>query len=121
MELGTVAHKMVLGSGPEIVVVDAANWMTKAAKEQRDAARLAGKVPLLPDDYQRAKAMADAVLSHPLAGALFNPDHGSAERSLFWEDPLTGVMLRLPARLAAVPRRSWAAVHHRGPEKLRVR
>ena len=78
MELGTVAHKMVLGSGPEIVIVDAANWMTKAAKEQRDAARLAGKVPLLREDYKRAKAMADTVLSHPVAGALFNPDHGSA-------------------------------------------
>jgi hypothetical protein len=94
MELGTVAHKMVLGSGPGIVVVDAANWMTKAAKEQRDAARLAGKVPLLRKDFERAQVMADAVRAHPTAGALFSPGSGLPERSLFWEDPLTGVMLR---------------------------
>lgn len=94
MDLGTVAHKMVLGSGPEIVVVDAANWMTKAAKEQREAARMAGKVALLRDDYARAKAMANAVLSHPIAGGLFSPACGQAERSLFWPDPQTGIMLR---------------------------
>lgn len=94
MDLGTVAHKMVLGSGPEIVVVDAANWMTKAAKEQREAARLAGAVALLRDDYGRALAMANAVRAHPVAGALFHPGTGTPERSLFWEDPATGITLR---------------------------
>ena len=94
MDLGTVAHKMVLGSGPEIVIVDAANWMTKAAKEQREAARMAGRVALLRDDYMRAEVMTAAVRSHPVAGALFHPDAGMPERSLFWKDPATGLMLR---------------------------
>jgi PDDEXK-like domain of unknown function (DUF3799) len=97
MDLGTVAHKMVLGSGPEIVVVDAANWMTKAAKEQREAARQASKVALLAGDYARAQAMANAVRSHPIAGALLHPDAGTPEQSLFWQDRATGIMLRARA------------------------
>jgi len=57
LDFGTAAHSMVLGSGQEIVVVDADNWQTKAAREQRDSIREAGKTPILAHDKERADAL----------------------------------------------------------------
>jgi hypothetical protein len=107
MEIGTAAHKLVLGIGAQLVIIDAKDYRTKAAQETRDAARAAGKVPLLPGEYAQAQAMADAVRAHPVAAALFNPDGGAPERSLFWQDPQTGVWLR--SRLDWLPHqvRAW--------------
>jgi hypothetical protein len=97
MELGTAAHKLTLGAGSQIVVVDAGDWRTKAAQDEAKAARAAGKVPLLPFEYAQAEAMATAVREHPVAGRLFDPDYGAPEQSAFWQDPETGVWLRLRA------------------------
>jgi hypothetical protein len=93
-DLGHAAHLQVLGAGPKVVVVDAADWRTKAAKEQREAAYAEGAVPLLREQYWGVREMASALASHPLAGPLLNPDHGVAEQSLFWTDPATGVPCR---------------------------
>lgn len=92
---GSAAHKLVLAdSSVEIVVVDADDWRTKAAREQRDEARLAGLVPMLRDAYQQVLAKAIAIKDHPLASKLFEPGSGKAEQSLFWQDPVTGVWRR---------------------------
>lgn len=93
-DLGHAAHLQVLGAGPRVVVVDAADWRTKAAKEARAEAYAAGAVPLLREQYDDVRAMAAALRVHPLAGPLLNPDHGTAEQSLFWTDPVTGVPCR---------------------------
>lgn len=102
MEFGTAVHTLVLGHGSRIEVVSAATWQGKAAKEAAEIARAEGKVPLLAADHLRAQAIADAVRAHPVAGKLFNPEYGDAERSIFWVDDLTGVWLR--ARLDWLPR-----------------
>jgi hypothetical protein len=94
MEFGTAVHTLVLGKGSRIAVVDAENWKTNAAKAAAKEARSEGKIPLLSGDHLKAKAVADAVLAHPVAGKLFNPEFGDAERSIFWVDELTGVWLR---------------------------
>lgn len=91
MDLGTAAHMAVLGTGPEIVAVDADSWRTKAAREQRDAIRAAGGVPLLSPDVQRVSAMATALREHPIASRVLHPDTGRPEVSLFWHDPEYGV------------------------------
>lgn len=44
---GRIVDRMLLGAGPDIVVIDAKDWRTNAAKEARDAAEAAGKLPLL--------------------------------------------------------------------------
>ncbi len=44
---GRIVDRMLLGAGPDMVVVDAKDWRTNAAKEARDAAEAAGKLPLL--------------------------------------------------------------------------
>lgn len=108
-DLGHAAHRLVLGVGPELVVVKANDWRTKAAREQRDAAYAAGAVPLLEREYEQVQEMASALRRHPLAGALFQPGAGRPEQSAFWHDTVTGVMRRarfdwLPHHLTAAGR-----------------
>lgn len=100
-DVGTAAHKLVLGIGPEIVVIDADNYRTKAAQEARDEARENGAVPLLPGEFDEVAAMATALRDHPIASALLDPDRGLPEQNLIWQDRQTGVMRR--ARLDWLP------------------
>lgn len=94
-DYGHAAHRLVLGDGPTLYVVEADSWRTKAAREERDAAREDGLVPLLGAEYEQVAAMADALRAHPVASVLFDPARGGApEQALFWRDPPTGVMRR---------------------------
>jgi hypothetical protein len=90
-DLGTAAHAMVLGVGPSIVTVNAPDWRSKAAREERDAIRATGAVPLLEADGDRVLGMAAALKAHPVASRLLHPDSGEAEVSLFWTDDAYGV------------------------------
>jgi hypothetical protein len=100
-DIGTAAHKLVLGVGPELVEVKADDWRTKAAQEERKEARAAGKVALLTADLEAVHGMAAALRQHPVASALFDPARGKAEQSLFWTDERHGVKRR--ARLDWLP------------------
>lgn len=91
-DYGHAAHQLVLGVGAPIEVIAADNWMTKAAKEQRDAAREAGAIPLLAKDFQRVRDMADVLGSHSLATSLLMG--GKPEVSAFVADDESGVSLR---------------------------
>lgn len=93
-DFGHAAHKRVTGAGPDIVVVDAANWRTKAARSAQADARAEGKVPLLAAEHDEVLEMEAAVRAHPIAGPLFVPETGAAERTLVWQDPDTGVWCR---------------------------
>lgn len=101
-EYGSAAHKLVLGSGPEIVLVDEENWRKKAAQEARDEARRNGHVPLLLHQFGEIEQMAAALRKHPVASALLDPENGQPEQSLFWEDRQVGIWRR--ARLDWLPR-----------------
>lgn len=91
-DVGSAAHKLVLGVGAEIVEVDADSWRTKAAQEAKAAARAEGKIPLLAADHERVKAMADALTEHRLAMRLLS--EGRPEVSAFAIDEATGVLRR---------------------------
>jgi hypothetical protein len=90
-DVGHAAHDAVLGVGPELVVVDAADWRTTAAKEQRELARASGKVPVLPKTAAQVADMARALRQHPVAARLLHPTSGEPEVSLFWRDDTHGV------------------------------
>jgi hypothetical protein len=95
MELGTAAHTVVLGTGPKIVEIDAADWMKRATKERGAEVRAEGGVPLLTKDYRRVQGMAKALREHPIASALFDPERGGhAEQSFFWFDERWGIWRR---------------------------
>jgi hypothetical protein len=91
-DFGHAAHRLVLGDGAKLRVLDYDDYKTKDARQARDDARAEGCVPMLPHDMDRAWAMAAAVRAHPLAGALFRG--GRPEVSLFFKDRATGVPLR---------------------------
>jgi len=90
-DVGHAAHAAVLGVGLELVVVDADDWRTKAAKEQRDAAYAEGKCPVLAKEKAAVDAMAVEVRRHPIASKLLDPAHGRPEVSVFWHDDGRGI------------------------------
>jgi hypothetical protein len=94
LDLGTAAHKLVLGVGAEIAEVRADNWRTKAANEAADEARARGAVPLLSKDLKVVRDMAAELRKHPVAAALFSPGRGQAEMSAFWVDEPFGIWRR---------------------------
>lgn len=99
-DLGHAAHKLVLGAGAELAIIEAADWRTKAAREARDDAHAHGLVPLLTHQHQQVQDMAAAIRAHPIAAELFDPDRMQPERSLFWVDAETEVWRR--ARIDAI-------------------
>jgi hypothetical protein len=93
-DLGHAAHKLVLGIGPTTVRIDAETWNTKAVKAEVAAVRADGGIPLKPDEWTAVHKMAEAILLHPLASRLLNPDGGVAEQVLVWQDFDTGMWRR---------------------------
>lgn len=89
---GKAFHSLVLGDGPEVVVVDADSWRSAAARDARDAAYEQSKVPLLAAEAAVVEAMAESVRSHDVAPLLFQG--GAAEVSAFWVDEATGVQCK---------------------------
>jgi len=104
-DMGHAVHRLVLGSGPDIEVVQvevadrarksikiADSWEYKAAQQARENAYTAGLVPLLPAEYAQAQNMAHAVLAHPLGKLCFT--NGQPEQAMFVQDAETGAWLR---------------------------
>lgn len=85
MDLGTVAHALLLGAGGEVQVIDAENYTTKAAREARDAAREAGKTPVLAGAYGQAQKMASAAHIF-LDNAVIGWKDGAPEQALIWQE-----------------------------------
>ncbi|HLK00288.1 MAG TPA: PD-(D/E)XK nuclease-like domain-containing protein, partial [Streptosporangiaceae bacterium] len=52
-------------------------------------------------EHEQVQAMAAELRRHPVASALFDPEKGKPEQSLFWQDAATGVWCR--ARLDWLP------------------
>jgi hypothetical protein len=86
MELGTAAHKLVLGVGQELHEVKADNWRGKKASDDADAARADGKLPLLTKELAVVTAMAARLREHERASQLL-AQPGRAEMSAFWTHP----------------------------------
>jgi hypothetical protein len=61
MRRGKLFDRLLFGVGPEIVVVDAADWRTKAAKEARDAAEAERKIAVLAHKHAEVQAAADGI------------------------------------------------------------
>lgn len=91
-DFGHVAHRLVLGAGADFDVLPFGSYRTKDATAAALASRDAGRVPILEGEYERAQAVAKAVLDDDIAGSVFRD--GQPELSLFWPDPETGIVLR---------------------------
>jgi hypothetical protein len=88
LDFGSVAHAIITGRGRSIEIIDAADFKTKAAREARDAARDVGKLPILPHDFERARAMVGAAFAQihctPGCDAAFR--RGRPETTLIWRE-----------------------------------
>ena len=61
-EIGTAVHKLILGQGRDLVVVEGDDWRSADAKAERKLAYKAGECPILRPDLDKAEAMADRAL-----------------------------------------------------------
>lgn len=101
-DVGTAAHREVLGVGPDIVVVEGTGkkgpevWDTDAAREQVAAVRAAGAVPVKPSTAVQVRDMAAALQRNRAARRALAPG-GQVELTGVWVDPATGVACRLRA------------------------
>lgn len=55
-ERGSVVHKLVLDAGAEVQVIEAEDYKTKAAREQRGEIEARGLLPCLRPEYEAAQA-----------------------------------------------------------------
>ncbi len=94
-DLGTVAHAILFGGEVRAAILDYPDWRSAAAKNDRDAARAAGQIPLLAKNWQAVEQMVAAahqqiddfdVAPVPFTG-------GVSEQTLVWEEP-NGVVCR---------------------------
>lgn len=95
MDIGTAAHKLILGQGRAIKEIVADDYRKDAAKKARDDARAAGMVPILSPDMANIKLLVEAgrdqIAGTELAGIL---DQGSAEVTGVWQD-VGGIWCRM--------------------------
>jgi len=61
MDRGSFIHRMLLGKGVDVVEVCADNYRTKAAREARDGAHEAGKVPMLSRELDELNQAAEVI------------------------------------------------------------
>lgn len=98
-DVGTAAHKKVLGAGAQTVVIPkkllATNGAvsTSAAKAFVAEAREAGKTAVVQAVMDQVNAISESILAQPEARALLE-QAGDPEVSVFSTDPETGVELR---------------------------
>lgn len=109
-DIGTYAHACLLEGGmANLCVIDAPDWRTKAAKEARDAARLAGQLPILAHKQGEVGAMVHAAQEYiegsDLSGIF---KEGLPEQTIVFE--IDGVPCKARPDLFA---NKWAMLHYK--------
>ncbi len=98
-DIGTAAHALLL-EGPEgIQIIDATDYKSGKARDDRGAAREAGKTPLLTHQYIEVAAMAEAAKKQIAACSELKVKDlrkdGKAEQTYIWQDGDTWLRTRL--------------------------
>lgn len=84
-EIGTVTHKLLLGSHTGYIEIEALDYRTKAAQQARAAAERAGLTPVLKPDMARCVRAANAMREQ--LREEFNIDlDGNSEVETYWEE-----------------------------------
>ncbi len=97
-DLGQAAHSLLLEGIDNATVIEANDWKTKKAKEERDEARSQGKIPLLPHQYEEVlmivlTAKVD-ILDCKELGITDLQAYGDSEMSYFWKEDDTWLRVR---------------------------
>ena len=95
MERGSAIHALILGKGAAVEVLPFDDFRKKEAQIARDAARLAGRIPLLAADAAEVRLVVDAaraqIEARPDLAGFFAP--GRSEVTGIWQDH--GAMCRM--------------------------
>lgn len=87
--LGVALHKLILGKGAPLKIINADDYRTNAAKDARDKAIANGETPLLNKEMEAAEEIAKTALRRlartPVA-SLLGADNGDAEVTLAWRE-----------------------------------
>lgn len=103
MDFGSAAHRLFLGKGAEIEVIEAPDWRRRKAFDPgpvADEARAAGKIPILAKSFEHVSTMVTAGRRQLEAMDLPVWRNADAEVSCFWRQD--GVWNR--ARIDLLPR-----------------
>ncbi len=119
-DAGTIAHAILLeGSTAGVEIIDPKDhpaqktgaipegWTNKSIRDARDAARDAGKIPVLPVDMKLILGMVDSAhafieslrVTEPAIWSAFQPDGGDSELTCLWDDGGTLCRMR-PDRIS---------------------
>lgn len=89
-DLGAAAHAVLLEGAAGLAVIEAEDYKTKSAREARDAAYAAGKIPVLARQADEVEAMVWAarrqLAAHSEAREAFDPALGKPEQTLVWRE-----------------------------------
>jgi len=89
-DLGSVAHKLLLGKGRGIKIIDAPDFRTKVAQSARDVARAAGFIPVLASDHERALEMVEiargSIAACKEVGRVFFAANARMENVVVWRE-----------------------------------
>ena len=85
-DVGNAAHCLFLEGLDRAAVIDAPDWRTKSAKEEREEARAAGLIPLLTEQYAQVAAMVNAVHEQLNAHEADLFVAGKPEQTLVWDE-----------------------------------
>lgn len=92
-KVGHAVHAKVLGVGADVAVIDG-NRNANAVKAEIAAAEEKGLIVLKTPEFECVEAMAEQVLKHPTASALFQKGYGTPEVSAFFRDDVTNIVRR---------------------------
>jgi len=93
MDIGSVAHELLLQDGSRTVVIDAPDYRTKAAQDAKAKAYAEGKVPILSKHYVGAQAMVVTAITYlrecfgnRTVKAMLKDPANHTEQALIWQD-----------------------------------
>jgi len=97
-DLGTAAHSLLLEGDDNLIIIEADDWRTKAAKELRDQARENGKTPLLTSQYEETLIMVNVaelqIIKCSELGITNLQTDGDIELSYIWQENETWLRVR---------------------------
>lgn len=111
-DIGKAIHAGLTRTTAALAIVDANDWRTTAAKDQRRSAHAEGKVPLLRHQFEAVQAAIDSaraqIHTHEIA-----PDwrEGRGEATVVWQETVNGFSFWCRARIDWLPDGDAAAFY----------
>lgn len=113
LDIGSAIHAGVLGGEAALHVINADNYKTKDAQQQRQSAWEAGKIPLLAHQFEDVKnaiaAAREQIRAHEIAADWFaDSPVARGEQTIAWQETIDGFTFWCRARIDWLPHQGEA-------------